>query len=524
MKWTKYFAIVFLFTLPTLIGYLTNQNMVFSGLIHTTDGNNYLSIINQAREGKVLFTNMFTYEEVPYLIVRPIFMVAGWISALTGLSSILVYHLFRILAIIFFVYYLDKLISLIFKNEKQRNVAFVICIFASGIGYLLKLLTLLGIKQYGSIDLWVTDANNFQLMLSHAHGIFSIGLMAASSYHLLSWFRKSGNKDLAMSALMILILGFEHLFDVITLYMAVAFLFLYLAFLEKRINWRKTRHLMILGLVTSVPFLHSLIMFVYLPQYQAWNSQNILETPKFIHVVFGYGGMFLALVAVVFYLIRQNFFSKEDLEIKFMIFWIVSVFILIYSPFNIQRRFLEGAHIPFGIITVFFLFSILAPFLSKSIGKTTTSKIVMILVILMLPTNLYFYFRQVSHLDNERGTFPFEVNRYLYYEETEALKWLSENSKNDEIILSTYNIGNHIPGHMNRRVFLGHWAQTIEFDKKSNEVLNFFKNGIKFKDFGKIRYIWYGVDERIINSNFVPPDNFEIAFQNPRIQIFKVKS
>ena len=93
MKKPYYFLIITLFLLPTIVGYLTNTDMHFSGLTYTTDGNTYLSFMNQAKEGKLLFTNMYTSEEVPSIMFRPTYLLAGWLSYATRLPNIVVYHL-----------------------------------------------------------------------------------------------------------------------------------------------------------------------------------------------------------------------------------------------------------------------------------------------------------------------------------------------------------------------------------------------------------------------------------------------
>jgi hypothetical protein len=38
---------------------------------------------------------MYTPEDVPSLLFRPVFTLAGWVSGLTGLSDQIVYQLFR---------------------------------------------------------------------------------------------------------------------------------------------------------------------------------------------------------------------------------------------------------------------------------------------------------------------------------------------------------------------------------------------------------------------------------------------
>ena len=127
MKRAFYFLVLLIVFIPTLVGHLTNKDMIFSGL-STTDGNTYLSFMNQAKEGKILFTNMYTSEDISYIMFRPTYLIAGWFSYITKIPNILAYHLFRIIGIVLLIFFLNKLISLYIKNEKQRIITLFICI------------------------------------------------------------------------------------------------------------------------------------------------------------------------------------------------------------------------------------------------------------------------------------------------------------------------------------------------------------------------------------------------------------
>lgn len=492
MKKIHYFWIVLIFLLPTIVGYMSHDDLYYTGLNYATDGNNYLSIMNQAKEGHLLFTNMYTHEDVPYLNIRPTFMVAGWISKVTFLPNIMIYHLFRILGIVLFIYYLEKILKLIFKNEKYKFWTILLTIFTSGIGWFFILINKFGIKQYGSIDQWVTDANNFLLFLAHPHSIFSIVLMLAGSYYFILWYKDYQFKDLLISGLLFFILGFEHLFDVITLGLVIGF-FLIDMIIIKKFNWKKWKHLIPYLIIISIPFIYTYIMFTN-PTYAAWNDQNTLETPKFLHVIFGYGFMMFAFIA--FLIISLNNYSKVKPEIKYMLYWIISTLILIYSPFNIQRRFFEGAHIPFGIVTGVFLFMIVKKYLNTKYFKIA----LIVLFIFMIPTNLIHLYRH-STPDGLNWSYPYKTSSYLTKPEIDAINWLELNTEPVSVIISNYNIGNHIPAYVNRRVYLGHWAQTIDYEIK-NEIYNRFYEyqDINF-DFNKTQYLF--IDKMIHNNKLV---------------------
>jgi len=486
--------------LPIIYGFLIND-MIFSGLTSTTDGNTYYSIMNQAKEGNILFTNMYTHEEIPYLSIKPTFMVAGWFSIIFG--NIFTYHLFRILGLLLCIFYLDKLLDFYFK-KKDKLLAMIIIIFASGIGWFFKLLTVFGVKQYGSIDLWVGDANTFTILLSHPHTIISLGLFIGAVYHFINWYKNGSTKQIIFSGILTLILGFEHLFDVITLCFTI---FILLIFDYKKLNIKKIKHLIIFGIFVLIPLIYTYMLFTN-PAYSNWNDQNMLDTPKFLHVIFGFGGMFAALIGYLFHLIYKK--EKIKTEIKLILCWILSVMILIYSPFNIQRRFFEGVHIPFGIITGLFLFYILKKYVNVK------KWMIIGIIFLLIPTNAFNYFIKFSNIDNERGLYPYRVNNYIYPEEKEGLLWLIDNSESDSTIISSYNIGNYIPSYVNRRVYLGHWAQTYNLDEKKKSVDDLFEVGGKINIPGT-KYVWFGVDEEGINFKGIG----EKVFENEKVKIYR---
>lgn len=516
MKKFVYFLTFAISILPAIMGYLAQNNNHFSGLASPTDANTYLSFMNQAKEGHVLFTNMYTSEDVPYILLRPTYLIAGWVAYITSLPNVFAYHLFRIIGILLFIFFLNKLISLYFKSKKERFVILLLCLFASGFGFILRILDLFIRKDYISIDVWVADANNFLILLGHPHTIFSIAFMAAGAYYFLKWNKSLQIHDIIKSAFFAFVLGFEHLYSVITLCLSIGIFILIQFISKKQIHWKKVRHLLIFAAIVIIPFIYTFVVFTRFPSFESWNMQNMLDTPKIPYVIAGYGLMFIALILTI---LSKNKETKKE-EAWFMVYWILTVFILIYSPFNIQRKFLEGVHIPFGIVTGIFLFALLRPKLSKTLDGNKASYAIFLLVAFMLLTNIYIYTVQLTSLDNGRGYFPYSVNRYLYNEEVEALKWLSSNSEPDAVILSAYNIGNYIPSYMNRKVYLGHWAQTIDFEKKAKEVNDFYK-GEKSLPNG-VKYVWYGVDEKRLNQNFIQPYNSKIAYQNSRVTIYKI--
>ncbi len=76
--------IIFITSLPYIYGATSaNNNEHFTGLyyVDTPDTNAYLSFIQQAREGHLLFKNLFSIEDRGRNIFLPLFFVLGLYTA-----------------------------------------------------------------------------------------------------------------------------------------------------------------------------------------------------------------------------------------------------------------------------------------------------------------------------------------------------------------------------------------------------------------------------------------------------------
>lgn len=95
--------------------------------------------------------------------------------------------------------------------------------------------------------------------------------------------------------------------------------------------------------------------------------------------------------------------------------------------------------------------------------------------------------------------------------------WLRENEAEKAIILSDYLTGNYVAAHSGRRVFVGHWAETMDYERKMADVDWFFATQTS-DDWRRqllagyqITHIWFGPRERALGdfdpsaSDFLEP-------------------
>ena len=143
-RWVVIWIVVALIvtSVPYLVGWLrSTPDRVFGGFAFAIeDGYSYLSKMKQGAEGLWLFQLPYTSEAHTPTIFYLFYLLLGKFSALTGLSTPLVYHLARLLfdAILLAVIY--RFIALFTAWRPVRRIAFLLIIFSGGLGWLLILL------------------------------------------------------------------------------------------------------------------------------------------------------------------------------------------------------------------------------------------------------------------------------------------------------------------------------------------------------------------------------------------------
>jgi uncharacterized membrane protein len=134
----------------------------------------------------------------------------------------------------------------------------------------------------------------------------------------------------------------------------------------------------------------------------------------------------------------------------------------------LQRRFLEGVQVPFGLLAGVGLAEALVP---ETGGRKTARwrwLSMALLVALMSMSNLYL---TLGHTLAAAARSP-----ALFWPASTiaAVDWLGKNSQPEDVILAGFEVGNLIPGRIGRRVVLGHWMETVNYKEKADIVSRFF--------------------------------------------------
>src|SRR5690242_2618459 len=159
---------------PILYFYLhPQQDLVFLGrrYVNSQDTYTYLSFIEQAKQGRILFENLYTTEAQTHSLLRPSYLVIGKVAQSTGTSSIIAYHAARLVLSLLFCAALYHFLKHFFKDERERFLAYALILTSSGVGWVL------AHWSQTSTDLWIPEGNTFMMLGEAPHFILSQILM-----------------------------------------------------------------------------------------------------------------------------------------------------------------------------------------------------------------------------------------------------------------------------------------------------------------------------------------------------------
>ncbi len=515
--------------LPYLYGYLIKGDLFYVGSYVFSSGDNpvYFSFIEQIKQGNFLLDNLFTNETEQIKLFNPFWLIIGLIAKIFKFSTFFAYQLFRIILIPIFLFVLYKFISFFLSDYSllRKKLCFLYSLFASGLGIFSVLLS--GEMSYSnyhnlSMDLWVPEASNFLILSYSPHFIASIILIILTFYF---FFRAVEEKNLKLglgAGMSALLLFSFHPFFVPTIY-SITFIYLIFLFLiNKKIEFKAVLNYLVLVVVSlpAVFYYFYVVLIDSFLQIKAW--QNICLTPGGMIFFISYGfGLFFAVFAIG-YLIKRKKMSNKNL---FLIIWFCVSIILIYAPFNFQRRLTEGFQIPLTILA-FIGLVISYDFLkikSKLFKNLNLWGILPVFILLFCFSNVIVYFWNFKFLNLKLEPI------YMQKEIKQALDWYKDKTGFEETILAGRINANLLPGIIGRRVYLGHWVETINYTDKMIKLNHFFKDNqddLAKKEFlkeNKIDYMLYSEEEKKM-GDYDPSakDYLKEVYKNEKVSIYKV--
>lgn len=518
-RWALAIAIVtlLLVQLPYIAAYWTTpSHLAFSGaLANIQDVNSYLAEIRMGMRPGWLFHDLYTPEPHPPGPLFLFYIGLGKTAVSLGLAPDVTYALARIICGLALLAILYWFLILLLAKRQQRQMAFLLLCFSSGLGWLLLLFGEPAILGEVPPDLWVPEAVTFHTLLSFPHFALATSLMLVAFGGLLIAFRTGRNEPAFGAALACFVQAWLHPFNLAMVYAVTAAYLAWLMIMQRRMLWRQLGQLTIC-IALSLPVILYLQFVVIAPNpvFQGWMAQNSMPSPNPLACILGYGLLLpLALVGAV-HVIRAH--GKID---PFPLLWVGVGMILLYLPFDTQRRFLEGMHIPLCVLA--------ALGLSASYEWLRQSRTLAVIITGLLAAGLVASNAVIWASGMFVATSHREQN-FIHDYEVEAFAWLADQSQPKDTVLSSYLTGSYVPAWAGNRVVIGHWAQTINLSEKQKRILQFFNASSSseqrkaiIEQYGVV-YLFHGPNEQGLGLYDPAADPlWQLAFKNDRIAIYR---
>ncbi|HEX5042539.1 MAG TPA: hypothetical protein VFV75_06510 [Candidatus Polarisedimenticolaceae bacterium] len=482
---------------------------VFTGALHTyaDDAATYWSWMDQAREGRLAFTDRFTHEAHPRNYVNVLFFTLGSVARLTGAGVVKVYTAARPVlgAVLLLLLYL--LAARLFTRPEERFVCFLFLALSSGwegIGELAG--PALGIGHVSSPQWWTPEMSTFFSMVLFPHFLAGFIAMAGSLLLMMSAWSEDARPMRARVRLalgvgaVLFVLTFFHPYDVVALVGTVAgapFLFALLG----QGTLRRDLTLSAVAMAVWLPaLLYNYWLFTQNPAMRAWDLQNIMVTPTALGLLIGFGvGLPLALLSLLA-------LRRMGRPLLVMWAWLGVILFCIHLPVRFQRRMIGGVQFPLAGLAAAGLFLVVLPWLTRRFAQPRArAPLALALGLLMVPlqvTTPYFVCRAEWHR-LRRVEYPAWLPAPL----RAALGFLAGTPGPEALVLASYDTGNYVPHYSGKRCVLGHYALTIDADRRQEEIARFFSEEkaddawrtAMLRTWG-VRYLVAGPYERALGS------------------------
>ena len=513
--------------IPGALGYaFARPGTEFMGtLMNPEDTNSYLAKMQQGYEGEWLYSIPFTSEAHSPAFLGGFYLLLGHAARVLGLSIIMTWYIARIVFTLLMFVTTYGFIRYFLTDSRTSWTAYFLAITGSGLGWVL---LALGQTQWlgdTPVDLKMPEAHLFFSALTFPHFAAGVTLILASLWLSLRVFETKRMFFAFGAGLVNLALAIIYPFLIYLIALVLGLYWLNLCFTSKRLRLRSGIGAA-LSLLIPLPLL---VYYLYVLRtnvvFQAWDAQAVTLSPNPLQYLVAYGAM-LVLAAP----------SLRDPKLRPLWIWLMAVTALVYAPFSPQRRFVEGMQVPLSILAAAGLWSYYLPRLRAGVlfrriasrpGYTEQGleRLAVTGLVAVLAVSNIYVLMSTSMTAALEQPYPFFQSR----DEIEAIDWAGAHLPAQSVILSAYESGNLIPTRTSLRTVIGHWAETVDFQRKYSEVSTFFGAGVsdEWRDGFLLSqhagYVFYGPPERALGDyNPALQPGLTCVYQNTAVKIFRV--
>lgn len=465
-RWALLFGSVLVFAsfIPILwvafSGAAGDQWQFMGMLSNYRDGATYLAKMLQGYEGFWLITFRHSPETHNPVLVQILYPTLGHLARLLNIPPVAMFHVARAIASLIMYMALYHLGATIWPRRRARRIFFTLVVIGSGLGWFWALVT----GQTETPDLAIPEVLPFYSSLVNVHFPLAIACLCLLVSILIVAFRPGMNEDpgvnngglVAMFLSFILSLLYPQ--ALVPLGLAVVG-YVGIAVFRRRIRLIRELRWFLVILLPALPYAAYLFAIVtYNPAVSEWNRQNVTTAPSIIAFLIGLGVPVLMALPALYRAIRE---FQQDGD-RLVLLWLIAMFVAIYLPTNIQRRFAVGMMIPIA----YFATRSLEDFWFQRIGRRWRYR----LLVAVIPT------LTMSYLLVLLGTMRVDTGPFLERDYAGAFEWLDAHSTSDDVILASPQVSIWIPGWVGARVVYAHPYETLNAEVREQQVLEWFNN------------------------------------------------
>jgi len=474
----------------------------------SVDVNSHLAKLWQGRQGQVAYCLPFTAEDHPCLLGVQGFYVA--LGALLPLDVRLSYHLARFVLSVGVVLGLWRLIVRLLAVGQGRWWALLAGTLLMGYGWLLALFAPQIARDLAPIEFWLSDAYTFLGLFIMPHFAAAILLHIGLILALDDW--RQGRGGLLRLVLILAGLAIVQPYGAALFGPVLALSGLILA------GWRRALALIVPLALYGALTLAQLIALSSDPTWRAFSAQNITLSPPPLYLLLGYAPFLLALLAGL----RAAWPTLRGEKLWWVLaLWAVLAFVLAYAPLQTQRRYLLGVQTPLAL---------LAGMAWAAYGQQRRKAANLLGLLgfgLGLAAPLLLWVGNVAQLS--RADSP----RVFYdAEQAEAYAWVRASTAPDAVFWTTFGwdglgSGGLLAALTGRRVSLGHWIETRDFERKIEQVRRFYDpqtdDAERLAMLEGIDYVWYDDSARVLGRWWPgQSEALRLVYEGQTIQVYEV--
>ncbi|MBN1584900.1 glycosyltransferase [Candidatus Uhrbacteria bacterium] len=482
----------------------------------------YLSYIEQAKSGRLLFDNLFdAHGHRPAL--HGLWLLTGWAAAGLHLTPTVAFHLMRLALIPLLGLVAWRWIRELLERTGERVVAMTLVLFGGGIGFFFQGLYRVGkldaVSPDRPVDLWVSEAFPFLSSLNSPHFLAAWILLLLALHQ--AW-RAIGNrsaKSAAWAGLAGAALLTFHPFHAVTL-LLVPGSWLTVRLIQKNVNRKDIVNAAIYLVALTPVAAYHVYVSKFGPDAAVLAARSLAVTPNAWHLLLGFGLLLPLAGWGIWRSAKPRSFPNPNL----MVAWAVMQPLAFYGPFVFQRRLLLGWLFPLAILSAPAAVRLWHRWSGRKPSPLPNAAA-------LLLSGLALFNTVPGTIASSAAVLGSPTHRPAFYFDDvrlEAVGWVRKNAPSGAVFLSSANAGYDIAGWGNRTVLAGHWANTDRLGEKQALIARFFGNMTErdrqetIGRFG-LTHIWFGPEERAIATSDDWRKTAETVFSNGEYEILAIR-